>query len=190
MERFKFVEQLSGLIETKHKILDKFPEPWRSRAIIFGYKLGLVGAIGYVKLQPCDSRGVPNKPAILNANIVTDVGATRIRDILAGTSTELPSHMEFGSGRTTPTAGDTDLTIPLGANARLAATKTTPGAYEIRFQVFINGTYGPRRPYTVSEQAIFTHLTAGVCVAHALIMPPHTISGTNTATVTYGLLIR
>lgn len=190
MERFKFVEQLSGLIETKHKILDKLPEPWRSKAIIFGYKLGLIGAMGYIKIQPCDSRGVPNKPAILNANIVTDVGATRIRDILAGRSTELPSHLELGTGTSTPAAGDTDLTIPLGANARLAATVTTPGAYEIRLEAFVNGTYGPRRPYTISEQAIFTHLTAGICLAHALIMPRHTISGTNTATVTYGLMVR
>ena len=189
-ERFALVDKLSSWIPGKHRFLDKLPEPWRSRVILFGYRLGLIQAVGYVKIQGCDENGCPNEPPIITANIIPDVGVTRIRDIIKGDSTELPSHLEFGTGTTAPAVGDTDLTTPLTATARLAATVTAPGSYEIRYEVFLNGTYGPARPYTINEMAIFTHLTAGVIIAHALVSPGHTMSGTNTATATYGLLLR
>lgn len=189
-ERFGFIDKLQSLVPGKHKWLDRLPEPWRSRAILFGYRLGLVPAVGYVKIQPCDENGCPNEPPIINANIITDTGATRIRDILAQTSSEFPDHLEFGTGTTTPAVGDTDLTTPLTATARLAATITTPGSFEVRLEAFLNSTYGPARPYTINEQAIFTHLTAGVIVAHALVSPGHTMTGSNTAQATYGLLVR
>lgn len=189
-ERFNLIDKFTGWIPGKHRFLDKLPEPWRSRAILFGYRLGLVPAVGYVKIQPSDENGTPNAPPIITANIIPDVGVTRLRDILAGVSTELPSHLEFGTGTTTPAVGDTDLTTPLAGTARLSATVTTPGSFEIRLEAFLNGTYGPGRPYTINEQAIFTHLTTGVIIAHALVSPGHTMTGTNTATATYGLLLR
>ena len=189
-ERFAIIDKIKGFAPSKHKWLDRLPEPWRSRAILFGYRLGLFSAVGYVKIQGCDPNGVPNEPPKITANIITDVGATRIRDILAGTSSELPTHLEFGTGTTTPAVGDTDLTTPLTATARLAATVTTPGSFEVRFEVFLNGTYGPTRPYTINEQGIFTDLSAGILMAHALVSPGHTMTGSNTAQATYGLLVR
>lgn len=189
-ERFEFIEKMTSWIPGKHKFLDHLPEPWRSKAILFGYRLGLVPAVGYIKIQPCDENGVPNEPPIINANIIPDVGVTRIRDILAGTSSELPTYLEFGIGTTPPAVGDTDLETPLTATARLAATVTTPGSFEIRLEAFLGSVYGPSRPYTINEQAIFTHLSSGVIIAHALVSPGHAMTGTNSASATYGLLIR
>lgn len=189
-ERFGFIDRFEGLISAKHKILDKLPEPWRSRAILFGHRLGLIHVVGYCKIQPCDPNGVPNAKPIINANIIPNISVTRLRDIIKGDSTELPTYQEFGTGTTTPAVGDTDLTTPLTATARLLSTVTAPGSFEIRFEAFLNGTYGPTRPYTINEQAVFTHLTAGVIISHALVSPGHAMTGSNTATATYGLLLR
>ncbi len=190
-ERFAFVDKLKGIIPGKHRFLDFLPEPWRSRAIMFGYRLGIFNGVGYIKIQPCDPKGIPNAPPIITANIITDVGATRIRDIIEGTSTELPTYLEFGTDATDPVVGDTTLGAALtGGTARLSATVTGPGSYEIRLEAFLNGTYGPGRPYTISEQGIWTHLSAGILLAHALVNPTHEMTGSNTAIATYGLLIR
>ena len=189
-ERFALIEKMSSWIPGKHKLLDKLPEPLRSRAIMFGYRLGLIPAVGYVKIQPFDSKGIPNAPPIITCNIIPDVGVTRLRDIIAQVSTEYPTHLEFGTGVTVPAVGDTDLTTPLSATARLAATITTPGSFEIRLEAYLDSTYGPARPYTINEFGIFNDLSAGTIIAHALVSPGHAMTGTNAAIATYGLLLR
>ena len=189
-ERFSFLDKITSFLPSTHKFLDKLPEPYRSKAILFGYRLGLVKTVGYIKIQPCDENGKPNAPEIVTCNIIPNLGATRIRDIIAGTSSELPSHMEFGTGTNIPAVGDTGNQTPLSATARLAATITTPGSYEVRYEGFLGSTYGPARPYTITEFAIYTHLTARVIISHALVVPTHAMTGTNAAIATYGLLIR
>ena len=189
-ERFALVDRMSSWIPGKHKFLDKLPEPWRSRAIGLGYRLGLIPAVGYVKIQPCDEKGVPNKPPTITYNIIPDVSVTVLRSLIAGTSVLYPSHMEFGTGTTPPAVGDTDIETPLSATARLAATVTEPGSFEIRYEAYLDSTYGPARPYTINEFGIFNHLSAGTIIAHALVSPGHAMTGTNTAIATYGLLLR
>lgn len=190
-ERFEFIDKMSSWIPGRHRFLDKLPEPWRSRAILFGYRLGLITAVGYVKIQPSDENGKPNAPEIITCNIIPNVGVTQLRNIISGGSVLLPSHQEFGTGTTPPAVLDTDLQTPLGGGTlRLASTITTPGSYEIRYEVFLGSVYGPARPYTINEMGIFNDLTVGTLIAHALVSPGHEMTGVNTATATYGLLLR
>lgn len=191
-KRFKVIDKIRSFMPHTHRFLDRFPEPWRSRLILFGYRLGLVQTIGYIKFEEFLKDGkTPTGKKWINCNIIPDVAVTQIRDILAGTSTNLPKNMEFGTGTTPPVAADTDLTTPLTNNDRLVCTVTSPGSFELRLEAFINSTYGPTRPYTIEEMAIFVDPEeSGIIIAHALVNPPVTVTGTNTFKTTYGLLLR
>ena len=191
-KKFKIVDKIRSFMPHTHKFLDHLPEPYRSRAILFGYRLGLIKTIGYVEIEEFLEDGVtPTGLKVRTVNIVPDVGVTQIRDILAGTSADLPKNMEFGTATTPPTAASTDLGAPLSINDRLVATVTTPGSFELRLEAFIGSTYGPARPYTINEFAIFADPEeSGPMIAFALVNPGVEVTGVNTYKATYGLLLR
>jgi len=193
IKKIKIIEKISSFLPSTHKFLDYLPEPWRSRAILLGYKFGLINKVGYVKITGYTDDTFTKRTGqeSITCNIIPNVGVTQIRDILAGTSSNLPKNIEFGTSTTTPAVGDTDLGAPLSVNDRLVATVTTPGSYELRFEVFITSTYGPARPYTINEFGLFADPEeSGILIAHALVSPGHEMSRTNTAIATYGLLLR
>ncbi len=181
-----------------HKFLDKLPVRWRNKCITFLYKLGIIRSIGYVQFTEFID-GDPNKigQVVKVYNIIPDVSVTQVRDILTGSSTNLPQNMEFGVGTTTPVVGDTDLETALdtlgggGDKTRIVATVTAPGSFEIRLDGFISSTYGPTRPYTINEfGAFYDPEESGILLAHALVSPGFELTGTNTAQATYGILLR
>lgn len=184
-KKYKHIEK-TNLLSQSHKWINKLPLKWRYRTIKFLFKLGIIRQVGYGRLVNHQTGQVSEF-----WNIVTDSGVTQVRDLIAGTSTNLPKNIEFGTGTTVPAVGDTDLTTPLTNNDRLIGTVTVPGAFEIRVEVFINSTYGPGRPYTIEEMGLFFDPEeTGIMLGHALISPGFIISGTNTADCTYGILLR
>jgi hypothetical protein len=187
-------------IPSKHKFLDRLSEPWRSRAIRLGFKLGFIKSMGYFKFQQYtpDGKEKVGKERF-TCNIIPDVGATAIRDALAatwaGAGTNKQAYMDFGTGTSTPLVGDTDIEgQPTGTTPRIICTITSPGSYEIRFEAFIDGTWGTRSPDldTLNNFGIFDDPAdaTGNMIAHALIVPGETITGSNTGKGTYGLLVR
>ncbi len=193
-------ETISQMIPGKHRWVDKLPEPYRSKAIRLGFKLGLIKAMGYFKFQQYTPDGkTPVGKERFTCNIIPDVGATAIRDALAatwsGAGLNKQAYMDFGTGTTVPAAGDTDIEgQPTGTTPRIICTVTTPGSYEIRFEAFIDGTWGTRAPDldTLNNFGIFDDPSdaTGNIIAHALIVPGETVTGSNTAKGTYGLLVR
>lgn len=174
----------------EHKWINKLPLKWRYKVIKFLFKCGFLKQVGYGTIIGRNSEGkIIQKSEFWN--IIVDVGVTQVRNILAGTSTNLPKNIEFGTSTTTPLVTDVDLTTPLSVNDRLPSTVTTPGSYEIRLEAFITSTYGPGRPYTINEFGLFFDPEeSGTMFAHALVSPGHTMTGTNTAEATYGILLR
>lgn len=193
VKKFKIIDKINSFLPSVHKFLDKFPEPLRSKFIILGYKLGLIHQVGYVKITGYTDETYTkrNGQESITCNIITDVGVTQIRDILAGTSSDLPKNIEFGTSTTVPVVGDIDLGAPLSINDRLVATVSSPGSYEIRLEALISAIYGPARPYTINEFGMFADPEeTGVLIAHALVSPGFAVTGVNTAIATYGLLLR
>ena len=187
-KKFGFVDKFA--FPTEHKIINKLPLKLRYKVIKFLWQIGYLKQVGYGTIVQKNSKGeVVAKSEFWN--IIVNVGVTQVRNILAGTSSNLPKNIEFGTGTTTPAAADTDLTTPLSVNDRLVGTVTTPGSYEIRVEAFITSTYGPTRPYTINEFGLFFDPEeTGTLFAHALVSPGHTMTGTNTAEATYGILLR
>jgi len=187
-------ETISQMIPGRHRWLDKLPEPFRSKAIRFGFKIGFIKAMGYFKFQQYGPDGKPIGKERVTCNLITDVGATAIRDALAatwaGAGLDKQAYMDFGTGTTAPTPGDTDIEgQPAGTTPRISCTVTSPGSYEVRFEAFIDSTWGTRS-FTLNNFGVFDASTGGNMIAHAIINPGELISGTNTAKGTYGLLVR
>jgi len=151
------------------------------------YRLGLIQGIGYGQLV---NHTTGQKSEFVN--IIPDVCVTQVRDILAGTSTNLPNNMEFGTSTQTPATTDTDLITPLTVDDRIVATVTTPGSFEIRLSCFITSGYASGdRPFTINEYGIFFDPEeTGIIFARALVSPGFLVSASDTATGTYGILLR
>jgi len=196
-KRFRFIDKIS-MFSGEHSLLDRLPVKWRNRCITFLYKLGLIRSIGYVQFTEFID-GDPKKigQVVKVYNIIPNVGVTQVRDILTGSSSNLPQNMEFGVGTNTPVVGDTDLQTALdtlgggGDKTRIVATVTAPGTFEIRLDAFLSGTYGPTRPYTINEfGAFFDPEESGILLARAIVSPGFAMTGSNTAQATYGILLR
>jgi hypothetical protein len=198
MERYGVIDKLTSFVPQTHKLLDRLPEPWRSKAIIFGYKLGLIPSFGYIKMEGYTDDTFTKKTGqeSITCNLITNQGATALRNIieaaLSGAGTDNQAYMDFGIGTTTPGVLDTDIeTQPAGgAHPRLICTVTPQGSYEIRCEAFIGSGWGSARPILISEMALFTAITGVDNIAHALVSPAHNLTGVNTAKGTYGLLVR
>ncbi len=128
-------------------------------------------------------------------NLIPDVGIKHLGDILAGAETtdiDL-GFMEPGEGSTAPANTDTDTQDPLDPADRLAQTlqsrsSTTP--FEVVIQTFISSTKYTR-PQTITELCVFfTPDETGVLFARGLLTTPVTLTGSDTATLTYGLIFK
>jgi hypothetical protein len=196
--KFRITNKLTSFIPQTHKWLDRLPEPWRSKAIIFGYKLGIIPSFGYLKIvgYTDDTFTERNGQESVTCNIITDQGATALRAIIAaslnGAGINKQAYMDFGIGTSDPVVGDTGLQTQPGGidHPRLICTITSPGLYEIRCESFISSGWGDTRPIAITEMALFTALTGIDNIAHALVVPTHDLTGANTAIATYGILVR
>lgn len=103
-------------------------------------------------------------------NVITTVGKNGLASLLnsASAGTSWVTHMGFGSGTTTPAAGDTALTTELAAGvgyARVAVTRSNPSANVIQYVANLTNLTSQ---VTIQEAGIFDALTGGNLRAHQL----------------------
>jgi len=130
-------------------------------------------------------------------NMVVDAGIKHLGDILAGVETtnlDL-AYIEPDAGVTDPDIGDTDIETPVDGTDldRLPASAQTRAAlspYEVEISAFI-GTTKWVRPFTINKMAVFFGPDeTGDLFAIGLLDTPVTITGTQAATITYGVVAR
>jgi len=162
-------------------------------------KLGLVRRYDRVSVTVHkDGIKRPTDKTHYGYNIITDVGIKKLGDILIGDeTTDLDlAFLEPGEGTTTPAIGDTDVEDPLEGSphpARLAQTDQTRSAsspFEVEISAFI-GTTTYDRPQTISELTVWWDDDPGTKLfGRAILGTPVTITGTDTATLIYGIIFR
>ncbi len=148
---------------------------------------------GTFTVEVKDNGKVINKQSI--DNLIVDVGVAQLGDVLAAIETtdiDL-GFIEPGFGSTEPDVTDTDIEDSIVPEDRLAATAQTRAAaspFEIEISAFINSTKYTR-PFTIRELAVFfTPDDTGTLFAHGKLTTAITITGTNTVTITYGIVFR
>ena len=200
IKKLGITDKIQSFFPGSHKFLDKLPEPWRSKAIVLGYKLGFIKQMGYFKMEELDKFGKKTGKKSFGANIVTNSGVTQIRNYLTLANTNAIKNLGFGNPvtPTAPAVGDTVLNTPLSGTTRLVGTVTSPGSYELRVEALLGTTYGPTRNYIITEIGLFADplggaagAGGGVLIARAIVSPSFTMTtAPNSATATYGLLFR
>ena len=128
-------------------------------------------------------------------NLIVDAGLKQLGDILAGLETtdiDL-GFMEADEDTGVPLISDTDTIDPLDPADRLAATVQTRASvspFEVVITTFINSTKYSR-PQTISKlNVFFTPDETGTLFAAGLLDTPVTLAGSDTATLTYGIVLR
>ncbi len=128
-------------------------------------------------------------------NLIVDVGLAQLGDILAGNETtdiDL-GFIEPDEGVSVPVITDTDTEDPLDPADRLAATvqsRSSVSPFEVVIQTFIVSTKYTR-PQTISKlNVFFTPDETGTLFAAGLLDTPVTLTGSDTATLTYGIVLR
>jgi len=130
-------------------------------------------------------------------NIIVDAGIKHFGDILVGDETtdiDL-GFIEPDAGVSVPAIGDTDTETHVdgGDEDRLAAVVQSRNSVS-PFEVVIEGFIGSSkfsRPFTISKLNIFfTPDESGVMFASGLLDTPITVTGSDTVTLTYGIVLR
>lgn len=96
-------------------------------------------------------------------NLVVSAGLAFITSRMAGTSSNVMSHMAIGSGTTAAAAGDTDLESILGS--REALDSTTPSTNTIAYVSSFEAGEGTG---AVTEAGIFNASTAGTMLCRTV----------------------
>lgn len=169
------------------------PRKWQYYVSVIGIKLGLIRRYG--RFQVVVHRANGKEETRIGYNILVDNGIKRIGDILAAVnSTDIDlGFMEPDSGTTTPAIGDTDSETPLTTADRLAATVQSRAAstpFEVVITTFINSTKYTR-PQTINKlNVFFTPDETGDLFDSGLLASGIVLSGSDTATLTYGFIFR
>ncbi len=128
-------------------------------------------------------------------NLIVDAGIKQFGDILAGIETtdiDL-GFMEPDEDTGVPVISDTDTIDPLDPADRLAATvqsRSSVSPFEVVIQTFISSTKYTR-PQTIAKlNVFFTPDETGTLFAAGLLDTPVVLTGTDTATLTYGIVMR
>lgn len=126
-------------------------------------------------------------------NIITNAGINQLGDVMIAVGTVYTvRYINVGTGTNTPAVGDTELqTVALGAT-RQVVTSRTRSNQTLTFTLNISsGLY--TRPITISELAVYfegSSGTNGAIFARGLLSTTVTLATNDTASVTYGVLLR
>ncbi len=116
-------------------------------------------------------------------NIITTAFKLKIINAINSSSNNCAlSHIEVGSGTTTPTASDTGCTTPIGARKAFTESSVTGFAWTSSTSFGTGDNNG-----TWNEVALHTALTGGACGSHALFAVAFTKNSSKTATLDYTL---
>ncbi len=131
-----------------------------------------VGFQGNFYIQLIDEYGNV-KEIRQSPNLVVDTGFAAISDLIHGTALsadpdEQFDTIEIGTGSTAPVLGNTDIETPIGGCARITDATVVgqllSGGYNATIEVTFNGATCAA---TVTEAAIFNHITAGEMAARS-----------------------
>jgi len=126
-------------------------------------------------------------------NIITNAGINQLGDVMIAVGTVYTvRYINVGTGTNTPAVGDTELqTVALGAT-RQVVTSRARSNQTLTFTLNISsGLY--TRPVTISELAVYfdgSSGTNGAIFARGLLSTTVTLATNDTASVTYGVLLR
>jgi len=100
--------------------------------------------------------------------VLTETGRDGIRDRCKDATTDVPSHIQAGTGTTPATETDTDLETPVGSRIALSSITTETG------KVIYDGTIGAGdyNGYDLTELALFNIVTGGACWTRDVWSPP------------------
>lgn len=96
-------------------------------------------------------------------NLVVDAGLDFIASRMAGTSSDVMSHMALGSGTTAAAAGDTDLGSILGSRELLDSVTVTDNTV-----VYVSSFEAGDATGAVTEAGIFNAATAGTMLCRTV----------------------
>ncbi len=163
--------------------------------VSLGIRLGIIRKYGKLMVEVHRGGDKSKTETVYGYNIIPDVSIQHIQDILDGTeTTNLDiAFMEAGTGVTTPVIGDTDTETALTTADRLATTSVVTNAttpFDLVATTFINSTKYDR-PQTITELCIFwAPDESGDLFARGLLASGIVLSGSDTATLTYGVVWR
>lgn len=126
-------------------------------------------------------------------NIMTNVGINQLGDLMIAVGTAYTvKYINVGTGTNAPAVGDTELqTVAQGAT-RQVVTSRTRSNQTLTFTLNISSSLYTR-PITISELAIYfdgSSGTNGALFARGLLSTTVTLATSDTASVTYGVLLR
>ena len=146
---------------------------------------------GYFTIKVFDENG-KEKFSERTENIMTNVGINQLGDLMIQVNTYTVKYINVGSGTNTPAVGDTELqTVALGAT-RQVVTSRTRSNQTVTFTLNISSSLYTR-PITITELAVYfdgSGGTNGAIFARGLLSTAVTIATNDTASVTYGVLLR
>ncbi len=131
-----------------------------------------VGFQGHFYITLIDENG-NIKDVRSSPNLVVDTGFAAISDLIHGTSLsadpdETFDTIEIGTGSTGPVLGNTDIETPIGGCARITdgtvVGQLLSGGYNATIEVTFSGASCAA---TVTEAAVFNHLTTGEMAARS-----------------------
>tara|TARA_Y100001938_G_scaffold128710_1_gene182768 strand:+ start:23817 stop:24314 length:498 start_codon:yes stop_codon:yes gene_type:complete len=130
-------------------------------------------------------------------NIITNAGVYELGDLLIGAHTNTINYLSCGTGTAAPAVGDTDLNVTCqqggsssAAQVRKQVTSRTRTTNTLTFsRLLASGDYD--RPATISELGVwFAPQATGDLFARGLLNTTVTLASGDTATLTYGILLR
>ena len=126
-------------------------------------------------------------------NIITNAGINQLGDLMIASGTAYTiNYINVGTGTNTPAVGDTELqTVALGAT-RQVVTSRSRSNQTLTFTLNISSSLYTR-PITISELAVYfigSSGTNGAMFARGLLSTTVTLATNDTASVTYGVLLR
>lgn len=148
--------------------------------------LGLIKSYGYFDILVWDKYG-NLKDRVKVFNTITTLGINEFVDFLDQTATNKIIQLKVGSGTNNPTKADTILQTEATPAAFISGTHDQPQSFIHRISGFIGST-DYDRPLTINEIGCFFAVT-NTMFARALLTTPIVLTGVQTATVRYGLVI-
>ena len=151
---------------------------------------------GFFEVQVYDSEG-NLKSKTRTENTITNAGVHELGDLVIGAHSNTINYISCGTGTTAPAVGDTDLATTCkqgGSSAATAVrkqvTSRSRSSNTLTFSRNIaTGDYD--RPAVVAEIGVwFAPQASGDLFARGLLSSTITLATNDTATVTYGILLR
>jgi len=179
---------------TPHKLIEGIKDPklkfWITHILV---KLHVIRQYNRVCVTVHRADGSEEKR--YGYNIVVDNAVKRVGDILAAVETTNLDlgFLEPGSGTTTPVFGDTDTETALTPVNRLPVTSQTRAAatpFEVEIKAFVDSNEYTR-PQTINELCVFfTPDETGDMFGRSLLVSGIVLNANDTATLTYGIIMR